>query len=101
MASRHNIAQNMVARRLSEDRGMPQILVAHASRRQFRRWGGHWKWSNAEDSLPRVSHPASESEPRAWHGRRTLIVLLAVALALRLGWALSRPVDEATIRALP
>jgi len=30
-----------------------------------------------------------------------LIVLLAVALALRLGWALSRPVNEATIRALP
>ena len=48
-----------------------------------------------------MSDPASDSEPRAWDGRRTLIVLLAVALALRLGWALSRPVNEATIRALP
>lgn len=33
--------------------------------------------------------------------RGLLLALVAIALVLRLGWALSRPVDGATIRALP
>src|SRR3954447_25905188 len=50
------------------------------------------------DSLPHV--PDHErSQTRRW--RTALFALLVVALAFRLGWALSRPVDETILRALP
>src|SRR5438045_5856980 len=50
------------------------------------------------DSLPHVAD-SDPSQTRRW--RTALVALLVAALALRLGWALSRPNDDAFIRALP